>query len=70
MRKNRKESIAERLIERSKADLSFDIDFWQKAGARARFIAMWKAVGEFYKIRGMDGNKLRLQRSIQSVEQI
>lgn len=51
------------------ADL-FDIKFWQAAGVQARFSAAWKMIEELYKIRGIHGYKLRLQRSIQSIEQI
>ena len=48
---------------------SFDIIFWQKAGARARFVASWKAIDEFYKMRGINGHKLRLQKSVQNIKQ-
>ena len=48
----------------------FDIKFWKKAGAEARFSATWKMVGEFYKIKGINGYKRRLQRSVQHIEQI
>jgi len=48
----------------------FDIKFWNKAGVNAKFSAMWKMVEEFYKIKNKHGYKLRLQRSVQSIEQI
>ncbi len=48
----------------------FDIKFWNKAGANAKFSAMWKMVEEFYKIKNRHGYKLRLQRSVQNIEQI
>lgn len=47
----------------------FDIEFWQKAGVQARFSATWKMIEELYKIRGVYGYKLRLRRSVQSIEQ-
>lgn len=67
MKNNKK--ITERLTDYSNSD-SFDIEFWRKAGVQARFAAAWKMVEELYRIRGMHGYKLRLQRSIQSIEQI
>ena len=47
----------------------FDMLFWKKAGAQARFSAAWKMIEEFYKIRNKHGYKLRLQRSVQNIEQ-
>ena len=70
MRKN-KNKIKERLIDTSRAgDSTFGIDFWQKAGAQSRFIAMWSMVKDLYKMRGKSGNKLRLRRSIQNIKHI
>ncbi len=48
----------------------FDIRFWEKAGVNAKFSAMWRMVEEFYKIKNKRGYKLRLQRSVQNIEQI
>lgn len=48
----------------------FDIMFWRRAGAEARFSAMWKCVEDFYKLKGRHGYKLRLQKSVQNIEQI
>ena len=64
MFKRYSKKIRERLINHSKVDPLFDIEFWQEAGVRARFAATWKAIEELYKIRGIHGYKLRLQRSI------
>jgi hypothetical protein len=49
-------------------DRSYDIDFWQRAGAQARFDAAWDLVVEAHLLRGADPNELRLQRSVVSVE--
>jgi hypothetical protein len=66
-----KNKIKERLIDSSKAkDNSFSIDFWQKAGAKYRFIAMWSMVKDLYKIRGKNASKLRLRRSVQNIKHI
>jgi len=48
---------------------TFDREFWQKQKAQARFAATWKTISVFYKIRGMHGYKLRLQRSVQNIKQ-
>ncbi len=48
----------------------FDIEFWDKAGANAKFSAMWKMIEDFSKIKNRHGYKLRLQRSVQGIEQI
>ena len=47
----------------------FDAKFWEKAGASAKFSALWKMVEEYYKIKNRHGYKLRLQRSVQNIEQ-
>ena len=47
----------------------FDMLFWKKAGAQARFSAAWQMLEEFYKIGNKRGYKLRLQRSVQNIEQ-
>ncbi len=63
-----KKPIVERLISLSDAS-SFDSEFWQKQTPQDRFIATWKTIGEFYKIKGINGHKLRLQKSIQNIKQ-
>ena len=70
MFKKHNRKIKERMTSFSKVDPLFDIEFWQEAGVRARFAATWKAIEELYKIRGIHGYKLRLQRSVQRIEQI
>ncbi|MBU0759560.1 MAG: hypothetical protein KKC66_05420 [Candidatus Omnitrophica bacterium] len=67
-RNKNKKRIVERLISLSDAS-SFDSEFWQKQTPQDRFIATWKTIGEFYKIKGINGYKLRLQRSIQNIKQ-
>ena len=67
-RNKNKKRIVERLISLPDAS-SFDSEFWQKQTPQDRFIATWKTIGEFYKIKGINGYKLRLQRSIQNIKQ-
>lgn len=46
----------------------FDIAFWRKAGAQARFSASWLMVGEWFKMRGRRGSQPRLRRTVQSIK--
>lgn len=46
----------------------FDIQFWKKAGAQARFVAAWQMISDFFKMRGQRAPKLRLRRSVQNIE--
>jgi hypothetical protein len=68
MKKNRT-LTAERVVPIAKSNDDFDIKFWQRAGVLARFSATWKMIDEFYKMRGKHGYKLRLQRSVQHIQQ-
>lgn len=46
----------------------FDVEFWKKAGAQARFAAAWQMIRDLFKIRGQHAPKLRLRRSVQNIE--
>ena len=46
---------------------AFDVRFWRRAGAAARFEAAWAMVGEFLKMRGKPRAQLRLRRSVQHI---
>lgn len=61
--------IMERLTPVSGVPDDFDLTFWQRAGSAARFSAAWKMLEDFYKIRRINGYKLRLQRFVQSIKQ-
>ena len=45
-------------------DGSFDLSFWKEVGAEGIFAAAWDMVSEVRRIRGIDGDEPRLQRSI------
>lgn len=60
--------IRERIVSIADANDDFDIKFWQDAGVLARFSAAWKMLEEFYKIRGINGVKLRLQRTVENIQ--
>ncbi len=36
---------------------AFDVRFWRRAGAAARFEASWAMVGEWLKLRGKSGDQ-------------
>jgi hypothetical protein len=52
------------------ADRSYDIDFWQRAGAERRFEAAWELVVEAHVRRGGDRRELRFQRSSVVLERL
>ena len=53
-----------RLISWKENDRSFDIEFWQKAGTRARFEAAWDMVVQYELMKGKTVTQLRLNRSV------
>lgn len=48
----------------------FDIRFWYRAGANARFIAAWSIIKDYFKMRGENANKQRLRRTVQNIEHL
>lgn len=64
--------IWERIVPLSRAGRSWDIKFWQSQSPTTRFIATWKMVEDFYRIRGkrINANSLRLQRSVENIKQV
>jgi hypothetical protein len=42
---------------------SFDLEFWQRMGADARFAAAWDAVLELVRLGKLHEHQLRLQRN-------
>lgn len=48
----------------------FDVQFWRRAGAAARFDAVWSMVKDFLKLRGASGDQPRLRRSVQRIERL
>ena len=46
------------------------LQYWQEQSPQIRFIATWKAVDDYYKMKGCNGYKRRLQRTIQNIKQI
>lgn len=49
-------------------DGSFDLEFWERAGAEARFAAAWEMVIEAEAMRGEHVDQPRLQRSVLRVQ--
>jgi len=52
------------------SDRSYDIDFWQRAGARCRFEVAWELVVEAHVRRGGDPRELRFQRSVVELKRL
>lgn len=50
--KSMKKKVWERILPISKADRSFDIEFWQTQSASARFRVAFDMLKDFYMIRG------------------
>lgn len=46
----------------------FDIKFWRKAGAAARFAATWSMVMDWQKMKGQRCGQLRLQKTVQRIK--
>jgi hypothetical protein len=59
-----------RLVKAKDMDRSFDLLFWKRVGAEARFAAAWQMVSEVNAIKGKDSGESRLQRSVQSIQRI
>lgn len=67
MKKKARLRIA-KLIKHSQMDRSFDLEFWKKLGAEARFNAAWQMVLEVNTIKKKkDVYESRLQRSVQTI---
>lgn len=65
-KKNKKRTCVEKLVNFKEARF-FDSRFWNRQSIQSRFAATWKAIDEFYKMRGINGHKLRLQRTIEAI---
>ena len=44
--------------------------FWEKVGPEGRFSAAWEMIGELSAMRGGDGSKPGLQRSVQDIHRV
>lgn len=66
----KKRVVMERVIKLSESNDDWNIGFWRKCGAKSRFSAAWGMVGEFYRIRGGNGFKSRLQRDIENIKRV
>ncbi len=64
--------IWERIAPLSKADRSFDIEFWQAQSASVRFRAAFDMLKDFYRLKGKKTNAytLRLQRTVENLKKV
>ena len=60
--------VMEKLTSLETLDRSFDIEFWQRQNATARFSAAWELVEFAHKLKGRDATELRLQRTVESLQ--
>ena len=58
----------ERLVRGHAPDRRFDIEFWQKLGTQKILEAAWDLVVTAASARGIRGDQLRLQRSVEVLE--
>ena len=49
-------------------DRSFDIEYWQRQGDAAIFVAAWELVESYWRAQGRNPDELRLQRSIETFQ--
>jgi hypothetical protein len=59
--------IMERLTPLESLDRSFDVEFWQRQSATARFSAAWEMVVFAHQLKGRDATELRLQRTVEAL---
>ena len=50
-------------------DRSFDVEFWQRQDATARFSAAWEMVEFAQQGKGRNATELRLQRTLEALQQ-
>ena len=60
--------VMEKLSPMETLDRSFDIEFWQRQDATARFSAAWELVEFAHQLKGRDAAELRLQRTLESLQ--
>ena len=46
----------------------WDQKFWRRAGAQARFAAARECIKDYFKMKEINANRLRLRRSVQNIE--
>lgn len=59
--------VWERIVPLSKADRSFDIQFWQARSASMRFRVAFDMLNDLYRLKGkkINAHTFRLQRSVE-----
>jgi hypothetical protein len=65
----RSDFVREGLTRIEDLDRSFDIEYWQRQDSAAQFEAAWELVVFAHERKGSDGSELRLQRTIEHIEQ-
>ncbi len=65
---NNSSFVMEKLTVLETMDRSFDLEFWQRQDATARFSAAWELVEFAHKLKGRDATELRLNRTLESLQ--
>ncbi|CUS03027.2 conserved protein of unknown function [Candidatus Promineifilum breve] len=50
------------------SDRSFDIQFWQAQSPTARFQAAWELVIHAARVKGLNDDQLRLERTVENYQ--
>ena len=69
-KQNTRKTLMARLVKAKDMDRSFDLLFWKRVRAEARFAAAWQVVSEVNAIKGKEIGESRLQRSVQNIKRI
>ena len=62
--------IQERYQKIAGGDRSFDIQFWQAQGDMAIFAAVSDMIRDYYLVRGIDTDELRIERTVESFQKM
>lgn len=64
------DEIQERYQKIEGSDRSFDIQFWQAQGDMAIFAAVSDMIHDYYLVRGIDADELRIERTVESFQKM
>jgi len=57
--------VMERLVPLSKADRSFDLEFWRRVSPARKFEIAWQMVLDYWKRQGKSEDQLRFRRDVE-----
>ncbi len=62
--------IKERYEKIEGSDRTFDVQFWQSQGDAAIFAAVSEIIHDYFLLRGIDADELRIQRTVESFQKL